>query len=198
VKLRQETDFPNSGRVALRLEPSQPAKFPLKLRIPRWCGKPSVTVNGAPGAKAPKAGEFFTITREWKAGDRVELELPMPWRLVKGRVAQAGRVAVMRGPQVFTLNRARHEKLAAMDLRLLVIDPASIEGPVKDDTVRPGGMACRVKAWGPGAWYPHGKPNLTLELTEFADPAAEFTCFKVPNPNERQLVEDELRIRQTR
>lgn len=195
VKLCQETDFPNSGRVVLRLEPSQPAKFPLKLRIPRWCEKPAVSVNGAPVAKAPKAGEFFTVTREWKAGDRVELELPMPWRLVKGRVAQAGRVAIMRGPQLFTLNRSRHPKLATMDLRLLVIAPASVEGPVKDDSVRPGGLACRVNAWGPGAWYPHGKPNLTLELTEFADPAAELTYFKVPNPNERRFVEDELTTR---
>jgi len=121
--------------------------------------------------------------------DRVELELPMPFRLVKGRVA------VMRGPQVFSLNRSRHKNLANVDLRLLVLDPKSVEGPLKDDTVRPGGMACRVKAWGAGAWYPHSKPNFTLELTEFADPGAEFTYFKVPDPNERRFVEDELKTR---
>jgi hypothetical protein len=107
-------------------------------------------------------------------------------------VAQAGRVAIMRGPQVFCLNRSRYPKLAGTDLRLLVIDPKSVEGPFKDDSVRPGGVACRVKAWGAGAWYPHGKPNLTLELSEFADPAGEFTFFKVPNPKTEEIEDDEL------
>ncbi|MCX6906611.1 MAG: glycoside hydrolase family 127 protein [Verrucomicrobia bacterium] len=192
VKVRQETDYPNSGCVTIRLEPSQPAQFPLHLRIPRWCREPKVSVNGEAVAKAAKPGEFFTINRKWRSGDRVELDLPMPLRLVAGRVAQAGRVAIMRGPQVFCLNRSRYPKLANTDLRLLVIDPKSVEGPFKDDSVRPGGVACRVKAWGAGAWYPHGKPNLTLELSEFADPAGEFTFFKVPNPNAEEIEDDEL------
>lgn len=192
IAVRQETDYPNSGRVVLRIDPTQTAKFPLQLRIPRWTVKPMIAVNGAPVAEVAKPDEFFAITREWKAGDRVELELPMPVRLVKGRVAQAGRVAVMRGPQVFCLNRARHPELANVDLRLLVIDPNSVEGPTKDDTVRPGGMACRVKAWGAGAWYPSGKPNLTLELTEFADTGGEFIYFKVPDPNAVACEDDEL------
>jgi hypothetical protein len=113
---------------------------------------------------------------------------------VRGRVAQAGRVAVMRGPQLFGLNRARHKELANVDLRLLVMDPASVEGPFPDDSVRPGGRSCRVRAWGPGAWYPHGKPNLTLTLTEFADPGCEATCFKTPDPNAAQFVDDELAL----
>ena len=192
VKVRQETDYPNSGRVAIRLEPSRPAPFPLRLRIPRWCEEPKVSVNGEEIAKAVEPGEFFVINRKWQSGDRVELELPMPVRLVAGRVAQAGRVAIMRGPQVFCLNRSRYPNLANTDLRLLVMDPQSIEGPFKDESVRPGGVACRVKAWGAGAWYPGGKPSVALELSEFADPAGEFTYFKVPNPNAEEVEDDEL------
>ncbi|MFA6564146.1 MAG: beta-L-arabinofuranosidase domain-containing protein [Verrucomicrobiia bacterium] len=192
LSVRQETDYPSSGRVALRLDPSQPAPFPLRLRIPRWCEAPSVSVNGETVRKGVKPGEFFVISRKWQPGDRVELNLPMPVRLVAGRVAQAGRVAVMRGPQVFCLNRSRYPKLANTDLRLLVIDPKSVEGPFKDDSVRSGGVACRVKVWGAGAWYPHGKPNLMLELSEFADPAGEFTFFKVPNPKAEAIENDEL------
>ena len=194
LSVRQETDYPNTGRVVLRLDPSHTAQFPVRLRIPRWCATPAVSVNGQGAGRKIKPGEFLVITRKWSPGDRGELDLPMDWRLVKGRVAQAGRVALMRGPQVFGLNRARHKELADVDLRLLVIDPASLEGPIKDDSVRPGGQACRLRAWGPGAWYPHGKPNLTLELTEFADPASEAVYFKVPNPNSEQLVEDQLFI----
>lgn len=192
VKVRQETDYPSSGRVAIRIEPSRPAPFPLRLRIPRWCEGPKVSVNGEEVAKAVKPGDFFVINRKWQSSDRVELDLPMPLRLVAGRVTQAGRVAIMRGPQVFCLNRSRYPSLANTDLRLLVIDPKSVEGPFKDDSVRPGGVACRVKAWGVGAWYPHGKPNLMLELSEFADPAGEFTFFKVPNPKADGIEDDEL------
>ena len=192
VSVRQETDYPNSGRVAIRVEPSQPAQFPLSLRIPLWCEEPKVSVNGEEVAKTAQPGRFFVIHRKWQGGDRVDLDLSMPARLVAGRVAQAGRVAVMRGPQVFCLNRSRYPNLANTDLRLLVINPKTVEGPFKDDSVRPGGVACRVKAWGAGAWYPGGQPNITLELSEFPDPAGEFTYFKVPDPNAMEIEDDEL------
>lgn len=119
----------------------------------------------------------------------------MPWRLVKGRVAQAGRAAVARGPQVFCLSRSRNKDvkgLDTVDLRLLVLDPSSIEGPIPDDTIRPDGVACRVKAWQPGVFYPHNPPALELTLTEFPDPDGEATYFLVPNPADERLVDDEL------
>jgi DUF1680 family protein len=192
VKVTQETDYPASGRIAIRLDPSRPAAFPLRLRLPRWCEKPSVKVNGEAAAGPLAPGTFAVVAREWKAGDRVELDFPMPARFVKGRKAQDGKVAVMRGPQLYGLNRARHPGLKDVDLRIVVIDPATLEGPVPDDSVRPGGTACRVKAWKPGAWYPFAKHDYTLTLTEYADPGCEAVYFKVPNPGDARFVEDEL------
>jgi DUF1680 family protein len=192
VSLRQETSYPNEGQVRLHVEPQKPGRFTLRLRIPAWCGAATVAVNAEAAAQGVKPGTFCELDREWKSGDTVRLELPMAWRLVKGRKAQAGRVAVMRGPQVFCLNRARHEKLADMDLRLMTIDPASLEGPLPDDSVHPGGLACRLRAWGPGRWYPHAPTDLELTLTEFPDPGGEATYFKVPNPNADSLADDEL------
>ena len=201
VEIRQETDYPRSGRVVLRIDPAEPAEFPLRLRIPRWCQGATVAVNDERAAAAEPAGDrFFAITRTWRAGDRVTLEMPMPWRLVKGRVAQAGRVAVARGPQVFCLSRSRTKDvkgLDTVDLRLLVLDPASIEGPIPDDTIRPDGVACRVKAWRPGDFYPHTPPALKLTLTEFPDPDGEATYFLVPNPADERLVDDELMEQRT-
>jgi DUF1680 family protein len=196
VEIRQETDYPRSGRVVLTIDPARPAEFPLRLRIPRWCQGATVAVNDERAAAAePAADRFFAITRTWRAGDRVTLEMPMPWRLVKGRVAQAGRAAVARGPQVFCLSRSRNKDvkgLDTVDLRLLVLDPSSIEGPIPDDTIRPDGVACRVKAWQPGVFYPHNPPALELTLTEFPDPDGEATYFLVPNPADERLVDDEL------
>ena len=201
VEIRQETDYPRSGRVVITIDPAEPAEFTLRLRIPRWCQGATVAVNDERAAAAEPAGDrFFAITRTWRAGDRVTLEMPMPWRLVKGRVAQAGRVAVARGPQVFCLSRSRNKDvkgLDTVDLRLLVLDPASIEGPIPDDTIRPDGVACRVKAWRPGDFYPHAAPALKLTLTEFPDPDGEATYFLVPNPADERLVDDELMEQRT-
>ncbi len=84
LQVRQETDYPSSGRVVLRLDPSRPAKFPLQLRIPRWCQKATATVNGQPWQKPIIPGKFLCLERQWTAGDRVTLDLPMTWRLVAG------------------------------------------------------------------------------------------------------------------
>jgi hypothetical protein len=101
-------------------------------------------------------------------------------------------VAILRGPVVFCLSRTRHKELAGADLRLLTLVPSSPEGPVADDSIRPGGLACKVQAWGPGAWYPHAKPDRALLLTEYPDPSGEATYFHVPNPRGAELVADEL------
>ncbi|MBN1343720.1 MAG: glycoside hydrolase family 127 protein [Phycisphaerae bacterium] len=191
LTLRQETDYPNSGGVALHVDPSKPAEFPVRLRIPRWCARAEVTVNGS-GIGQAKAGSFFEAKRTWQKGDRVELRMDMPLRLVKGRVNQAGRVAIMRGPVVFCLSPARNPQAAKMDLRLITLDPTSVSGPEKDESVHPNGLACQIKAWPPGSWYPGGKPSLNLTLTEFPDPEGRLAYLFVPNPNDKAFVDDEL------
>jgi hypothetical protein len=192
LAIRQETDYPNSGRIQLRLDPARPVKFPLQLRIPAWARGASVTVNSEPAPGAVKAGTFFAVNREWKAGDQVRLDLPMPWRLVKGRQRQAGRVAIMRGPQIFCLNPAQNPALAKLDgveLGYLALDPASLADPVENSAVRPGGLGCRVQAWKPG--FGLGKKgDLALTLTEFPDPDGKATYFRLRDFS--AAVEDEL------
>ena len=191
VTLQQETDYPNSGNVALQITPSRPAAFPLRLRIPRWATTATIKVNGQPFVGETKPGSFALIERSWKPGDRVELKMPMNWRFVRGRKAQAGRVAVMRGPLVFCLSRECNPQLAKMPLRPITIHPHTIEGPFGDDTVRPGGLACRIKAVPPGS-HLCDNPKLSLTLREYPDPAGEATFFIVPNPNAKDIVDDEL------
>ena len=192
LAIRQETDYPNSGRIQLRLDPARPLKFPLQLRIPAWVHGASVTVNGEPAAGAAKPGAFFNLNREWKAGDQVRLDLLMPWRLVKGRQRQAGRVAVMRGPQLFCLNPAQDPALAKLDgveLGYLALDPASLADPVENGAVRPGGVGCRVQAWKPGFGVGK-KADFTLTLTEFPDPDGKATYFRLRDFS--AAVDDEL------
>jgi len=193
VKMEQETDYPNSGHVAVRINPTQPSSFPLKLRIPLWCREAGISVNGEPLNIDCSAGTFAVIHREWNPGDRVELDLSMEWRLIEGRKRQAGRVAVMRGPMVYCLNPEQDESLAQLDgdaLGRIVIDLASIEQKVeKNSDVRPNGTACRVSA--DNILYSMGNSGvIKLTLTEFADPGGSCTYFKVPDLSE--AVPDEL------
>ena len=182
VQVRQETDYPNSGKVVLRVDPSRPADLPLKLRIPRWCASATVSVNGTALAESIVPGTYCTIRRCWNAGDSVELDMPMTWRMVQGRKLQAGEVAVMRGPVVFSLSRVRNPGLGQIDLKQLRLDPASLAEPVADNTVRPDGLACPARAWGPNS-DPASPPDLCLLLTEFPDPTAEATYFLTTGPD---------------
>ncbi|MBI2435589.1 MAG: glycoside hydrolase family 127 protein, partial [Candidatus Hydrogenedentes bacterium] len=132
------------------------------------------------------------LRRTWSPGDRVEVSLPMPLRLVRGRVAQAGRVAVMRGPVVYCLNREKNPMLANENLRLITLKPDTLKLNIDPE----GTPLCSVDAWRTTAWYPHASPDWTLTLTPCDDPGGEATYFHVPNPQAPEFVADELIGRQ--
>ena len=192
LNVQQETEYPTSGRVVLHLDPSKRVKFPLRLRIPRWCTKAVAAVNGQPLRQTIAPGTFLVIDRPWNAGDQVTLDMPMTWRLVLGRKRQSGRAAVMRGPLVFCLDPKHKDAIKgwdAADLTSIIIDPASLKELPSDDAVRPAGMACQVRAGTAG--FGMGCPgNLSLKLTEFPDPQGRSVYFRLPDL--RVAVPDEL------
>ncbi len=98
VHLQEETDYPFRGAIRLVVNPAQPLKFPLRLRIPAWAAGTTVSVNGE-HQPAPQSGSFTAVERTWKSGDRVEIHFPM-----KPTVSTWYRksVAVERGPLVFS------------------------------------------------------------------------------------------------
>lgn len=181
VKIRQETSFPNSGSVGIILDPEVAGPFDLRLRIPLWCTDAQVKVNGVPVNEKLAAGTFFSIKRTWNQGDRVDLEMPMAWRLIKGRKRQSGRVAVIRGPQLYCLNPAQDAQLKGIDgadLGKMVIDLAAMAPEIlPDQSVRPDGTACRLQA-GISQWGMGNTRDLSLILTEFADPGGKCTYSK--------------------
>ena len=192
LEVHQVTDYPNSGNVVIHLKPSKPTHFPLYLRIPRWCEKANITINGDTTKITAEGGSFFMVSRKWKAGDEVRLQMPMPLRLVKGRKSQAGRVAVMRGPMLFCLNPERQKDFDPEIMRLMWLDPSSLKLSGKDDSIRPNGLTCEALFWNPNNYNAAGKANIKLTLTEYADPGCKATYFLVPNPEVDVLTDDEL------
>ncbi|HEY4061073.1 MAG TPA: beta-L-arabinofuranosidase domain-containing protein [Puia sp.] len=82
VKISQETRYPEESIVLIRIDPPSPMAFAVNVRIPSWCKDPLLSVNGQ-AVSVPSRGGYATITRTWKAGDRIRLELPMQLQWVR-------------------------------------------------------------------------------------------------------------------
>ena len=120
VELAVETSYPWSGSVAVEVGSSTDAEWTLSLRIPAWAR--AATVDGEPVA----AGEYATLTRRWRAGDRVVLELDVSPRLTapNPRIdAVRGCVALERGPIVYCVEQ--HDLPAGADLADVALDAAA-------------------------------------------------------------------------
>ena len=117
VEMVQDTDYPWHGWVALTVNPAQPKRFSIRVRVPdrgvselytatpNADGIQSISVNGSSIRPKIEKG-YAVITRSWKSGDKVELELPMNVQRVKGSdkiEATKGKVALRYGPLVYNV-----------------------------------------------------------------------------------------------
>jgi len=105
VSLVQTSNYPWDGAVSIRVEPDAPVEFTLHLRVPSWCRKATLKVNGAHvDLDAASNDGYAAIRREWQKGDRVELDLDMSISrlFANPQVRQdIGRVALARGPLIY-------------------------------------------------------------------------------------------------
>lgn len=102
VRIKEGGNYPFNEVLTFDLslvDGKAPATFPLHLRVPGWCEKATVTVNGAEVGKYGR-GSVAIVTREWKDGDHVELTLPMEVSVSRWFEASA---TVERGPLVYVL-----------------------------------------------------------------------------------------------
>jgi uncharacterized protein len=91
--------YPDTPEVHLIMKTSQPAWFSLNLRVPAWTYGATAQVNGRPVPLKVALG-FATIRRKWRAGDVVNLTLPMNPRIEVLDQAHAETAAIMVGPRV--------------------------------------------------------------------------------------------------
>jgi hypothetical protein len=82
VKVRQETRFPEEPKTTLVIGAARPVEFALRVRVPEWvAGVCTVKINGKRHEASASPSSYLTITRTWKNGDRIEVDLPMKLRL---------------------------------------------------------------------------------------------------------------------
>jgi DUF1680 family protein len=99
-KLRQETTYPEAPNTTLTVTAARPDAMALRLRIPGWLqSAPIVKLNGKALDASAAPGSYLAIRRAWKAGDKIEMELPMRLR-IEAMPDDPGMQAFLYGPLV--------------------------------------------------------------------------------------------------
>ncbi len=109
VKLAQETSYPEAETSTFTLELAQSQKFALKFRVPGWARDVSVRLNGAEANIPCPPGSWASLERARNSGDRVEIRIPLAFRMQAVDRQHPERVAIVRGPAVMVLEGDYHE-----------------------------------------------------------------------------------------
>jgi hypothetical protein len=135
LTLAQTNNYPLEPQIAFELKASRPVEMTLHFRIPAWAEGATLRVNGKQRGEVTP-GAFAAVTREWKEGDRVELELPLTMRVEVVDIRHPDTVALLRGPLVlFSVTEeapvvTRRQLLAAKQIGAHEWSVATANGPV--------------------------------------------------------------------
>jgi hypothetical protein len=120
LQMVQRTDYPWDGKVTITVNPKQAKTFSVFVRVPdrktselyistpEVNGLKSFAVNGK-AAKPKIQNGYAVVSRNWKAGDKIELELPMEVQRIKSDekiVTNQGLTALRYGPLIYNVERA--------------------------------------------------------------------------------------------
>jgi DUF1680 family protein len=181
VKIAQETRYPWEGAAKITVNPDQKAALTIHVRIPGWArnepvpgdlyryadksaDKVSLKVNGKAVPIQVEKG-YATLHRTWKAGDSIELNLPMPVRRVVANdqvAADRGRVAIERGPIVYAAEGADNANGRVRNL--LLPDKEHLTAEFKPELLN-GVMVIKGKAIELGPNGQNGVPKTVQEFT---------------------------------
>lgn len=79
LEIKQENNFPDDTQTTLTINPHKRSKFTVYLRYPQWVkqGELTLTINGEETEFTANPGEYIALTRRWKKGDQISVNLPM-------------------------------------------------------------------------------------------------------------------------
>jgi uncharacterized protein len=135
VTIHQQTDYPLSGTIKMSVNIKLESKFTIKLRIPGWAINQAIPGNlytyiephnQAIGLKinneeqaANIVNGYIEISRKWKDGDQIELQLPMELKKVicDNRVTEnQNKIAFEFGPLVYCAEQADNDTVTLATL----------------------------------------------------------------------------------
>ena len=118
IELIQDTDYPMTGKISMKVKLLKPENISIFLRIPMWSNKSSLTVNGN-SVSDLSPGKYIKIERKWTNGDVLELNLDM-----RGKVVSLGEfprnIAIIRGPVILSRDARLSEFALESTIRPMV------------------------------------------------------------------------------
>jgi hypothetical protein len=124
------TDYPDDGQVLLTVRQAPAEAASISVRVPGWAEGARLT--GPDGSQELRPG-YRQVSRTWRAGDQLELRLPMQVRVRRPdprNDAARGCIALERGPLVYCLEQL--DQPVGLDLDLLTVDPAWLPDSVTE------------------------------------------------------------------
>jgi hypothetical protein len=129
LKLNLDTEFPFDDRVALTVAKAPPITLPIAVRLPGWAEGATVSLNGKRASFERRNG-YAILKRRWRAGDRIELTLPMQVK-IEPTPDDPRIVAFTHGPVVLAADLdAATPAWEGPTPGLLGVDPAAALQPV--------------------------------------------------------------------
>jgi len=135
-QLEQQTNYPWNGNIGITIKNAPPKSLAVYLRIPGWCKRFSIAINGKRILVSTING-YACLQRKWKAGDKISLVLDMPAVLLESNPLveeTRNQVAVKRGPVVYCLESNDLPKQNLFD----VVIPSSIQFTTVPATINNG------------------------------------------------------------
>jgi DUF1680 family protein len=147
--VRQETTFPESDTTRLNFKSRAPVQLALKIRWPAWAEIITVRVDGKKQKISGAPGSYFTLDREWKDGDQVEVQLPMKLHteplpnttnivaLLYGPIVLAAELGTSGMPDPHATNQLEFVKVPDPEVPVFVADKNSLLKHVKPVSGQP-------------------------------------------------------------
>jgi DUF1680 family protein len=196
VEIVQKTDYPWNGLISISVNPEEARTFSVHVRIPDRTtsklykdsplihGMKKFTVNDQPVTPSIEKG-YAVVTREWKAGDRIELVLPMePQRVTADDriMADSELVALKYGPLIYNVETADNNNLSRK------IGAAPLQMQWRNDLL--GGIMVITGKWADGSKLV-AIPNYA-RMNRVGAPHAYPSDEEISTPSSRQHGSEEV------
>lgn len=150
LKIECATKYPFDETIEMKVSLPKEIEMPVYLRIPEWCLKASITINGKELALQPENG-FVKIKRTWKDNDKIVLIFPMT-----AQVHQRNETPYPQVPYFINPKKADEKQKAAVD--------TSVNNPYETVTYGPLLFAMPIKDINPNQESESDKFNYALNI----------------------------------
>lgn len=187
LTLAQKTNYPWDGKVKLEVTSPDKKEFSIAIRIPGWCKKYNLMLNGLEN-NAQLFDGYAVIKRVWETGDIIEIEFDMPIEIIEANPlvrANTGKVAIQRGPIVYCIEEVDNGKnLSALSLSIKNKPLAEFRDDLFGGAVMIRGQGLRTDelSWGECLYQPVITKKQPTEIK-----AVPYCMWGNRNPGEMQV-----------